>query len=167
MSTCPSCKSENVPGSRWCSICHTNVINTAIGRLASPGKRFGAYILDGIIPVFALFMITGISAGIGASAGGGDGGAALGAGFGVILLLAYSIFAFVLFTKGTTPGKKMLGMRVIKEDGNPVGFFRMFFREVIGKFISGLIFSLGYLWILFDRDNQGWHDKLMSTYVIN
>lgn len=57
-------------------------------------------------------------------------------------------------------------MRVIKEDGTGAGFFRMLIRESIGKAISGLIFSLGYLWILFDRDKQGWHDKLVSTYVV-
>jgi len=48
------------------------------------------------------------------------------------------------------------------------GFFIMLIREWIGKaIISGMIFSLGFLWILFDRDNQGWHDKLVSTYVVD
>ena len=56
-------------------------------------------------------------------------------------------------------------MRVIKEDGTPAGFMTMLLREWIGKWISGLILLLGFLWILFDKDNQGWHDKLMSTYV--
>ena len=23
------------------------------------------------------------------------------------------------------------------------------------------------IWILIDQDRQGWHDKLMSTYVVN
>lgn len=71
-----------------------------------------------------------------------------------------------LFSRGTTPGKNLLGMRVIKEDGQHAGFLTMLIRECIGKWISGLVFALGFLWILFDRDNQGWHDKLMSTYVI-
>ena len=56
-------------------------------------------------------------------------------------------------------------MRVIKEDGTPAGFMTMRLREWIGKWISGLVLSLGFLWILFDTDNQGWHDTLMSTYV--
>ena len=57
-------------------------------------------------------------------------------------------------------------MRVVKEDGTNANFFTMLVREWIGKWISGLILSLGFLWILLDRDNQGWHDKLMSTYVV-
>ena len=42
----------------------------------------------------------------------------------------------------------------------------MLIREWIEKVISGLILSLGFLWILFARDNQGWHDKLLGTYVV-
>ena len=57
-------------------------------------------------------------------------------------------------------------MRVVKEDGRAAGFFAMLIRESIGKTISGMALSLGFLWILFDQDNQGWHDKLMNTYVV-
>ena len=57
-------------------------------------------------------------------------------------------------------------MRVVKENGTPATFWTMLFREWIGKIISGMIFSLGYLWILIDKERQGWHDKLASTYVI-
>ena len=32
--------------------------------------------------------------------------------------------------------------------------------------ISGLIFSLGFIWVAFDGKRQGWHDKLAGTYVI-
>ena len=43
----------------------------------------------------------------------------------------------------------------------------MLFREVIGKFIiSSIVFGLGFLWIVLDKENQGWYDKLMSTYVV-
>jgi uncharacterized RDD family membrane protein YckC len=42
----------------------------------------------------------------------------------------------------------------------------MFVREWVGKLISGMLLSLWYLWVLLDRDRQGWHDKLASTYVI-
>jgi len=42
----------------------------------------------------------------------------------------------------------------------------MLVRETIGKLISGLVFSLGYLWLLWDKDRQTWHDKLVSTVVM-
>ncbi|HNR59128.1 MAG TPA: RDD family protein [Methanothrix sp.] len=26
---------------------------------------------------------------------------------------------------------------------------------------------LGYIWVLFDKKRQGWHDKIAGTYVVN
>lgn len=164
MATCSSCNAEVAPGTRWCGICHTNIVNPSMGRLASPGKRLGAYFLDLLVPVVALFLIL-VVAGMGAATGS-DAGAGVGALLGFGLFVAYVIWALVLFARGTTPGKNLLGMRVIKEDGRNAGFLTMLIRETIGKAISGLVLALGFLWILFDDGNQGWHDKLMSTYVI-
>ena len=165
MANCPSCNADVVAGSRWCPLCQTNLLNPGIGRLASPGKRLGAYFLDLLVPLVALFLILGVAGGV-AGAAGTEEGADLGLLLGLLLFAAYVIYAFLLFAQGTTPGKKLLGMRVVTQDGRNAGFFTMLIREWIGKAISGLILSLGFLWILFDRDKQGWHDKLMSTYVV-
>ena len=156
MATCSSCNVEVVPGTRWCHICHTNLVDPSLGKLASPGKRLLAFALDIGIPVF-LYMI-----GLVALATGSD---TPGVVF-FLVLLAYTAMALVLFSRGTTPGKRVLGMRVIKEDGTRAGFMTMLIRETVGKLISGVAILLGFLWILLDKDNQGWHDKLMSTYVI-
>lgn len=166
MTNCPSCNTDVPPGTRWCNICHTNVLNPGIGRLASPGKRLGAYFLDVLAPLVALFLIFVVSAGIGAAVGGKTGGASVGFGLGFLLLVAYGIWALALFTRGMTPGKKLLGIQVVKEDGRNATFGTMLIRESVGKAISGLVLGLGYPSILFDRDHQGWHDKLMSTYVV-
>ena len=58
-----------------------------------------------------------------------EAGAGLGGIIGLLVFLAYIIWALVLFARGTTPGKKVLGMRVIKEDGTPAGFMTMLLRE--------------------------------------
>ena len=163
MAACPSCNAEVVPGTRWCNLCHTNVVNPSLGKLASPGKRLGAWLLDLVIPVVAFILIFTV-AGLG-GATGTEAGAGIGALLGLALILAYIVWALMLFARGTTPGKNLLGMSGIKEDGTAADFGTMLIREWIGKWISGLILALGFLWILFDKDNQGWHDKLMSTYV--
>jgi uncharacterized RDD family membrane protein YckC len=67
---------------------------------------------------------------------------------------------------GDNSGQENAGNAVVKETGAGAGFGTMLVREWIGKWISGLIFGLGYLWILIDKDRQGWHDKLVSTYVV-
>lgn len=164
MANCPTCQAEVSAGSRWCGICHYNVTNPAVGRLASPGKRLGAFVLDVIIPIVALMFIFGI--GLGAAAGGRRAGGTLGVLIVTVLVIAYIVWAIRLFAQGTTPGKKALSMYVVKEDGKRAGFLTMLFREWIGKWISGLISGLGYLWILIDKDRQAWHDKLASTFVV-
>ncbi len=139
-------------------------MNQAIGRPASPGKRLGASLLDGFVPIFAFFLIFFTAlAGVATET---EAGAGIGGLFAFLLSVAYIVWAFVLFARGTTPSKKFLGMRVVKEDGSNASFFTMFIREWIGKIISGMILSPGFLWILFDRNNQGRHDKLMSAYVV-
>jgi uncharacterized RDD family membrane protein YckC len=155
MPTCPACGNEVLAGRRWCDICHTNVPNPAIGRLASPGKRLGGFVLDVIIPIVVVIFLLGLGV-------SGE----LGANLAVLLLIGYIVGAIILFFRGTTPGKKALGMYVVREDGRPAGFGTMLLREWIGRWLSGLVFGLGYLWILWDKDRQAWHDKLASTYVV-
>ena len=46
MSACFSCNTELPAGARWCPICHTNAISPQSGRLASPARRVGAYVLE-------------------------------------------------------------------------------------------------------------------------
>lgn len=42
----------------------------------------------------------------------------------------------------------------------------MLLREVIGKWVSGLVFGLGYFWAIWDKDGQTWHDKIAGTVVV-
>ena len=162
MSTCPSCEAEFPPGSRWCAICHVSVANPQIGRLAPPIKRLIAFAID--VPVqfstlLYLWMGSLSSAHLNTS---------LSTFLQVVSIafLVYVACALFLCTKGTTPGKKLLGMRVVKEDGRNADFFTMLIRETVGRALSCLVFFLGFLWMLIDKDNQAWHDKLLRTYVV-
>ncbi|MEI7554770.1 RDD family protein [Candidatus Chlorohelix sp.] len=87
-------------------------------------------------------------------------------GFGLLstlLCLAYSVY----FTaRGATPGKKVFGIKVVRQDGTPPGFGTALLRQTVGYFISNTVFMLGFLWVLFDKYGQGWHDKLAKTYVV-
>ena len=77
MQNCPECNAEVTTGSRWCGLCHTNVLNKEIGRLASPGKRLGAYFLDLLVPIVALILSLFVaSAGAATETGGEPGSAA-------------------------------------------------------------------------------------------
>ena len=36
----------------------------------------------------------------------------------------------------------------------------------MGKLISAIALCLGFLWIAWDREKQGWHDKIADTHVV-
>ena len=162
MANCPSCTAEIPAGVRWCSFCGIHTRRPEIGRLASPATRLGAFVLDGL--VFGMLVFGMLGAGAAADT---DAGSGIAAFLLSVLFIAYVVWALILFAKrGTTPGKNLLGVRVITADDRVAGFFTMLVREWVGRWISGFVFGLGYLWILFDKENQGWHDKFMSTYVV-
>ena len=66
---------------------------------------------------------------------------------------------------GQTPGKFALGIRVIKTDGSSLSDMDAVIRA-IGYHVSGMLFGLGFIWALFDKNNQSWHDKMARTYVV-
>ena len=66
---------------------------------------------------------------------------------------------------GQTPGKFALSIRVIKADGSEIADVDALIRA-IGYHVSALFFGLGFVWAIFDKNNQTWHDKLARTYVV-
>lgn len=125
--------------------------------IASVGQRFGAFLVDFVISV--LVGIVGLVIG---SAMGGDGSVV-----NFVLSIGYWIVVLIMVaTRGQSPGKIAIGIKIVKTDGRPIGFGTTLLREVIGKIISSIIILLGYIWILFDGQRQGWHDKIASTYVV-
>ena len=87
----------------------------------------------------------------------------------------YVIWWLIVLGRGQTPGKQLLGIRAIREDGQPATWGRMFLREFVYKNIvfgilsvltAGIVWVLDYLWALWDRDRQTLHDKLSGTVVV-
>lgn len=79
------------------------------------------------------------------------------------LVFGYNVY--FIWKYGATLGKKWLKIKVVNKEGKNPTFIQAFLRETIGKFLSGL-FLLGYLWAIWDKDRQTWHDKIASTYVV-
>ena len=81
------------------------------------------------------------------------------------LLFSFAYFMFFWVMVGFTPGKALLGLRIVRENTEPITWRRAFLR-MVGYWVSAIPFFLGYVWILFDEHRQGWHDKLADTYVV-
>jgi uncharacterized RDD family membrane protein YckC len=80
----------------------------------------------------------------------------------LLLPIAYDIGFWLL--AGQTPGKRVMGLRIVRTDGERVRFGNCV-RRVIGYWISAILF-LGYLWVLVDNRRQGFHDKIAGTFVV-
>lgn len=88
-----------------------------------------------------------------------------------IVLLGIGWIIWLIFTskQGQSPGKKLLGMRIVSmPTTRPLGGLITFLREIFIKgFIGSLTFGLAYLWILWDPNRQALYDKLLNATVVN
>jgi uncharacterized RDD family membrane protein YckC len=125
----------------------------ASGPRAGFWRRLGGAIVDGII--------LGIVGAILEAALKG----AVGDAFAVLVGFAYFTL-FVGSAGGQSPGMRVAGVRVISSDGGgSIGYRRALIRAA-SAYISALILFLGFLWMLWDKEKQCWHDKLAGDFVV-
>lgn len=65
-----------------------------------------------------------------------------------------------------TPGKAIMGLRVVSEAGERLSLKQAFIRYV-GTLLSGIIMGIGYLMNLFTEKKQTLHDIIAQTVVID
>ncbi len=80
-------------------------------------------------------------------------------------LVALTYFAAMWTWKGTTIGGIVLGLKVVRADGGAVTFAAALVRALAAAFSIFVLF-LGFLWIAWDGEKQGWHDKIAGTVVL-
>lgn len=92
----------------------------------------------------------------------------------VTLFIGWVIWACVVFARGQTPAKQVLGLRVVKRStGQAAGWGTMFLREVIAKGVIGAVVRFTFIgvildfWLLWDKDRQELWDKMSDTLVVN
>lgn len=157
--------------------------------MAGFGVRLGAFIVDRILYglVSAVFAIPAIvliagsladcdrvtdingTESIECAEGQLKGGMlAAGIAVGILgLIVVLVMYVRALGRTGQTWGRKIVGVKVVdKQSGQPIGSGRAFGRILLESTISGAICYLGFLWMLWDRDRQTWHDKIVSSQVV-
>jgi uncharacterized RDD family membrane protein YckC len=126
---------------------------SASGPRAGFWRRFAGLIIDAIIVGVADGILRAI----------------LGYGAGVSLGFVVSIAYFTILignSRGQTVGQMALGIRVIDfNTGSPIGYGRAFLRWLVA-IVSTIVFFLGYLWMLWDKEKQCWHDKAANDVVV-
>lgn len=120
--------------------------------------RTVAYVIDAVI-----VGIVASFAGGGTVVQSGDGMNYQMNGTGMLIGAIYFVGAWALF--GTTVGMRLFGMRIVQTGGaklTPVAAVIRF----LGLILSFAVILIGVIWVAFDKNKQGWHDKLAGTYVI-
>ena len=106
-------------------------------RMAGPMLRASAYLID--------FMVRGavlLVAGIVFAIAGGEVGGKVAAGLGMLAWFLLDWFYPVLFEagrRGATPGKRVMGLRVVQASGSPITMGQAVIRNFL-RFIDGMPF---------------------------
>ena len=137
---------------------------------AGVGSRMIAAGLDLLVQLGALLILLIVDSAIGA---GDDALLAAVVIVELVLVLAgYPIVAEWL-TRGRTLGKAALGLRVVRDDGGPIGFRQALVRGLAGLLIEkpGLVAPLstaaGLLTMVFSSTSKRIGDFMAGTFVVN
>ena len=148
--------------------------------LAGPGSRFSAYLLDFLysvllmIALFLLMLFTG-AAGLRSLIDlfRGDGGWLASWGTALLILMLFAIhWGYYVFFEGlwhgSTPGKRSLGIRVIRQDGLPIGFREAALRNLlrVADMLPPPCYILGGLVAHFDSHGRRLGDMVAGTFVV-
>lgn len=81
--------------------------------------------------------------------------------------LVWFVYNLVFLKKlGTTPGKRLLKLKVVSVDGRPLDNRQRLTRASV-SLLSGYAAGLGYLWALWEPQRRGWHDLMADTRVVS
>jgi uncharacterized RDD family membrane protein YckC len=127
--------------------------------LAGFGRRTLAYLIDSVW-LLGLFLLLLLVAGI-------VNGDEMSWGGEVMANIILTVIVLTFWAeRGGTPGKLMLGLRIVDAGTGGLPPFGRLVPRYFGYLVSALPLGLGYLWMLWDARRQCWHDKMAGTLVV-
>jgi uncharacterized RDD family membrane protein YckC len=139
-------------------------------------SRFEAFVIDLVIlsiiqlvssafiqTILRFFRLTGLISRIQAFLDNSTLDIAVGSAVFALFVIGYFVFFWTLV--GYTPGKAILGIKVMKMNGAKLSFGRSLLRFFC-YWISAIPIFLGFLWVLWDPKRRAWHDKIAGTQVL-
>jgi uncharacterized RDD family membrane protein YckC len=146
--------------------------------LASWGSRVAAQLLDFLILLVPVVVLTAVVVAIATNSGTAAWViAVLGFLAYIVVLLLYAplLMAREGRSNGQSWGKQILGIRVIRDNGEAMSFGQAALREIVVKNLCVGIAStviplipwfLDNFWPLWDDENRALHDMAVSTHVV-
>jgi uncharacterized RDD family membrane protein YckC len=139
--------------------------------VAGIGSRFLALLIDSLIQLVIfviLIILTAVAFSFSIEKLGSYSGWVI-----AILTLAYFCLywgyfaAFEVLWKGQTPGKRVAGIRVIKDSGRPVNVFEAITRNVLRAVDGLLAYGVGVVTMLLNSKNRRLGDFVAGTLVVH
>jgi len=161
--SCPRCMRVNELGSIYCYNCGLPLEGVAPGATWQGHERGGFWIrvaaslIDGVI----LWVVSAVITGILFQSWGNDG---TGASIEILIGAVYATIGVAIWAR--TLGKHWLGLRVVRPDGSPVGFWRALAR-FLAIYLSAAILFIGFLMVAFRSDKRALHDLICDTVVVS
>jgi uncharacterized RDD family membrane protein YckC len=129
-------------------------------RVAGPYPRALAYMLDFLIRMF-VYSLVGLAAALLGGTGQGL--------YYVVMFVCESFYpvVFEVYFGGATPGKRALGLQVLRDDGTPIGLTQSLLRNLM---LSADLFPFGapgLVSCLFSRDFKRLGDRVAGTVVVH
>ncbi|MBN2897808.1 MAG: RDD family protein [Clostridia bacterium] len=127
--------------------------------IASAKKRFMAFVIDGVLNLAVFIFSISYSSYVQVSS-------PLWIILGINIALIATKMSY--WAAGTTYGKSYMHLQIVDHDTRrPLCFKKMMMRQTIGMMISFMVLNIGIIWIVIDRERQGWHDKMFHDLVID
>ncbi|MCM2329833.1 Uncharacterized membrane protein YckC, RDD family [Geopseudomonas sagittaria] len=83
----------------------------------------------------------------------------------LLLVCLFAFFAKFWTHSGQTLGMQVWGIRIQNRDGSAIDLWQALLRFFIA-IGSWLCFGLGYLWMLWDKEQRTWHDRYSESVVV-
>jgi uncharacterized RDD family membrane protein YckC len=135
---------------------YAGAVTRLVAFAADVGASWGIFTLGAAAVTFSVELVTGTHFAISDYQ------------IGSILVLAvweFLYFSYQWSLGGRTIGMALVGIKVVKTDGSPVGARQAVIRTLTLP-LSFLIFGLGFLGILTNRNRHALHDRLAHTGVV-
>jgi uncharacterized RDD family membrane protein YckC len=130
-------------------------------RLAGPIGRACAWLIDLFLRVAGMLVLSLVLIPLGQL------------GMGVWLILLFLVewlypVAFELWAGGATPGKKLMGLRVVNDDGTPVSRWASVTRNLLRAVdFLPVLYGIGFIAMLLNRDFKRLGDLVAGTVVVH
>ena len=135
------------------------------------GRRIAGFVVDRVPLVLGAAAVGALVVGRLESGATADVLAPLAAYWGLSLVYGIGLWWW-LATAGLSPGKRLLGMRVVSAGtGRPIGWGPAFLRQLVLGLVTGLTLGVGALVLAAvaarDPRRRGWHDRAAGSVVVD